>query len=152
MFLWTRRKFSWQPCQKLSVKDRSFFMSNSKNDDKPNVHDLFSLTFFLCTFRLLFRDTQLLFLPKSVNLIQGPRKMVIIEITFIIFSHSFAEDTWNALLATCRKFFAKRRLLSLTDRKHSSNYSSFKKKIKRSAGHASCSFEKITKKITPKVQ
>ena len=34
------------------------------------------------------------------NSVKVPKEMMIVLITFVIFSQSFAEDTWNALLAT----------------------------------------------------
>ena len=41
------------------------FLVESKNDNKSSVQDLFLLTFFFYTFRLLFRHTWLFFLSES---------------------------------------------------------------------------------------
>ena len=79
---------------------------------------------------------------------------MIVLITFVIFSQSFAEDTWNALLATLPiaiYISPKDGFFSLRDRKRSNKYSPLRKKTsKLSAAPVGCSFEKFWRKIHTK--
>ena len=78
--------------------------------------------------------------------------MLLLWITFIIFSQSSAEDTWNSLLATCHKFLPKDGYYRSETENDQTITLLSKKTSKPSAAPVGCSFEKIFKKFTPKVQ
>ena len=93
------------PTKNFPVKIQVFLVKVQKRG-KTNCSRVFFSKFLLCTLRLLFRHTWLFFLPKSeINSLKVPKEMIIVQITFIILSQSFAEDTWNALWRTLAKVF-----------------------------------------------
>ena len=83
----------------LAVK-LQVFLVKFQEKRKTNFSRDFLTIFALYTW-LPFRHTWLFFFDKiRKNSLKVPKEMMIVLITFVIFSQSFAEDTWNALLAT----------------------------------------------------
>ena len=88
----------------LPVK-RQVFLVKVQKRRKTNCSRVFFLNFFLCTLRLLFRHTWLFFCQNQKEFTRSPKKDDNSKNYFIIFSQSFAEDTWNALWRTLAKVF-----------------------------------------------
>ena len=128
----------------LPVKIQVFLVKVQKRR-KTNFFKSLFRHFSTVQLSYCFDKPDFFFAKIRKNSIKVLKKMLILWITFITFSQSSAEDTWNLLLATCHKFFAKRRLLSLRDRKRWNNYSSLQKTSKPSAAPVGCSFEKLSK-------
>ena len=110
---------------------------------------MFFLTFFPLYTWLLFRHTWLIFLPKSDKTpLKIPKEMMLVWNTFIIFSQSFAEDTWNSLLATLpnAKFLVKYGFFAQRPKKIKQLFFFPKKTSERFAAPVGCTSEKFWQK------
>ena len=140
---------------KTFLHKHRFFLSKSKKHEKPIVQQFF-WRFFLCTLRLLFQRTWLIFLLKSKkNSFKVSKEMIIVKNFWSLFLKVLLRTRKINFSnpAKFHKFFAKRRLFSLREQKRSNSYSSLQKKTsKRSAAPMGCSFEKFDIKFQPKVQ
>ena len=131
-----------------------FFLVKFQKKTKNQFFKSIFWTFFPLYTWVLFRHTWQFFCQNQKNSLKVPKEMIIVLITFVIFSQSFAEDTWNALLATLPSaiyFLPKDGFFSLRDWKRSNKYSSLQKKtLKLSAAPVGCSFEQFWQKIHTK--
>ena len=150
MFHWTRRKYFWQPCQKLSWKDTGFSCQNPKKT-KNQLFNSFFWRFFLCTLRLLFQHTRLIFLPKSEKkLIESPKRDDNSEYYINRFFLRTLLRTREMHFINLPIFFAKIWSLSLRDQKRSENYSSLQKSLKTFRCSRRLQFWEISQKIHAK--
>ena len=152
MFLWTRRKFFWQPCQKFSCKNTGFSCQNPKNQ----LFNSFIWRFFLCTLRLLLQHTWLFFCQNRENSLKVPKEMIIVKITLInFFLKNFSQIFWRHVkctLATCRIFSPKFGYFRSETKNDRRITLLSKRASKRSATPVGYIFGNFDPKFTPKIQ
>ena len=88
----------------LPVK-RQVFLVKVQKRRKTNCSRVFFWSFFSVHLDYCFDTPDYFFAKIRKNSLEVLKKMIIVQINFIIFSQSFAEDTWNALWRNLAKVF-----------------------------------------------
>ena len=144
MFHWIRRKYFWQPCQKLSCKITGFSCQNPKKT-KNQLLNGFIRRFFLCTLRLLFQQTWLIFLPKAERTHWKSKRD---ENSENYINQFFSKICWSHVkcsLATCRIVSPKFSYFRSESKNDQRITLLSKGASKRSAAPVGCSSEKFDK-------
>ena len=139
------------PAKKFSCKNTGFSCQNPKKT-KNQLFNSFFWRFYICTLRLLFQHTWLIFLPKSEkNHWKSKRE----ENSEKYFNHFFWKFCWGHVkwkLATCRNFLPKYGNFRSETKNDQGITLLSKRASKRSAAPVGCSFENFDKKFSAKVQ
>ena len=146
---------SFDKTAKISPVKLQLFLVKFQEKRKTNFSRVFFEVFRSVHLITVSTHLTIFFDKIRKNSFKVPREMMIVLITFVIFSQSFAEDTWNAILSTLTSaiyFFPKDGIFrSETENDQTNTLLSKKKKTsKRFPATVGCTFETFWQKIHTK--